>query len=58
VMPREEIRRLTYRGSEERVATVRVLCREVFQGRDVANPRHKEHAVATRLSLPESSTPG
>ena len=31
----------------ERVATARILCRGLFQGHDVPNPRQEEHAVAT-----------
>jgi len=39
------------RGRRGGVATARVLCRGPLWGRDVANPRHEEHAVATNTEL-------
>lgn len=36
---------------KERVAAAQVLCRGLFQGHDVANPRHIEHAVATSRAI-------
>ena len=36
-----------YIECQERLATARVACRGLFQGRDITNPRHKKHGVAT-----------